>query len=156
MATIHSDVFNNFLNKSKEGTKVFYITGNHDDFLRLYQPLELGNIELKEEHAYKTVNGKNFLIIHGDQFDVVTRFGKKLSILGDKIYTLLLSINKILNFFRSRLGFGYWSLAKYLKDKAKKTVNRMSDYEESLSTECKEGILMGLYVVIFIRQRLPR
>jgi UDP-2,3-diacylglucosamine pyrophosphatase LpxH len=72
---------------------------------------------------------------------------KKLSILGDKIYTLLLSINKILNFFRSRLGFGYWSLAKYLKDKAKKTVNRMSDYEESLSTECKrrnfDGIVCG-------------
>ena len=140
----HSDVFNNFLNKSKEGTKVIYITGNHDDFLRNYQPLELGNIELKEEHSYTTVKGKKLLIIHGDQFDVVTRYGKRLSILGDKIYTLLLKINIILNFFRSRFGFGYWSLAKYLKDKAKKKVNKMSDYEESLSNECKRRDFDGL------------
>jgi|TARA_B110000967_G_scaffold208604_1_gene261365 UDP-2,3-diacylglucosamine pyrophosphatase LpxH len=132
---------------AKKGTKVTYITGNHDDFLRIYQPLELGNIELKEEHTYTTHLGKEFLIIHGDQFDIVTRFGKKLSILGDKIYTLLLSLNKVLNFFRSRLGYGYWSLAKYLKDATKKTVNKMSDYEDSISDECKrrgfDGIICG-------------
>ena len=97
----HRDGGKKVVNKAKEGTKVIYITGNHDDFLRNYQPLELGNLELKEEHSYTTVKGKKLLIIHGDQFDVVTRYGKRLSILGDKIYTLLLKINIILNFFRS-------------------------------------------------------
>ena len=104
---------------SKNGTKVIYITGNHDDLLRLYQPLNLGNIELKEEHEYISVAEKKILVIHGDQFDMVTRYGRHLSILGDKIYTILLSINKILNYFRARLGYGQWSLSKYLKDKAK-------------------------------------
>ena len=143
----HSNVIRNILSMAKKGTKVTYITGNHDDFLRIYQPLELGNIELKEEHAYTTHLGKEFLVIHGDQFDIVTRFGKSLSILGDKIYTFLLALNKVLNFFRSRLGFGYWSLAKYLKDATKKTMNKMSDYENSLSDECKrrgfDGIICG-------------
>ena len=115
---------------SKNGTKVKYITGNHDDLLRLYQPLNLGNIELTEEYEYVSVKGKKLLIIHGDQFDMVTRYGRHLSILGDKIYTLLLSLNKILNYFRARLGYGYWSLSKYLKDKAKQLVNKASDYEE--------------------------
>ena len=135
----HSNVIRNILSMAKKGTKVTYITGNHDDFLRIYQPLELGNIELKEEHTYTTHLGKEFLVIHGDQFDIVTRFGKSLSILGDKIYTFLLALNKVLNFFRSRLGFGYWSLAKYLKDATKKTMNKMSDYENSLSDECKRA-----------------
>ena len=132
---------------SKNGTKVKYITGNHDDLLRLYQPLNLGNIELIEEYEYVSVKGKKLLIIHGDQFDMVTRYGRHLSILGDRIYTLLLSLNKVLNYFRARLGYGHWSLSKYLKDKAKKLVNKASDYEESLVKECNsrgfDGIVCG-------------
>ena len=129
---------------AKNGSKVTYITGNHDDFLRIYQPLQLGNLELKEEHEYESVSGKKLLVIHGDQFDIVTKYGKKLSIFGDKVYTFLLAFNKVLNFFRARLGFGYWSLAKYLKDLTKRTVNRASDYEESLSKECKKRNLDGI------------
>jgi len=140
----HSNVIRNILSMAKNGTKVTYITGNHDDFLRIYQPLQLGNLELKEEHVYETVSGKNFLVIHGDQFDIVTKYGKSLSVLGDKVYTFLLALNKVLNFFRSRLGFGYWSLAKYLKDLTKKAVNKASDYEESLSRECKTRNLDGI------------
>ena len=143
----HVDVIRNILSMSKNGTKVKYITGNHDDLLRLYQPLNLGNIELTEEYEYVSVKGKKLLIIHGDQFDMVTRYGRHLSILGDKIYTLLLSLNKILNYFRARLGYGHWSLSKYLKDKAKQLVNKASDYEESLVKECNsrgfDGIVCG-------------
>ena len=143
----HVDVIRNILSMSKNGTKVIYITGNHDDLLRLYQPLNLGNIELKEEHEYISVAEKKILVIHGDQFDMVTRYGRHLSILGDKIYTILLSINKILNYFRARLGYGQWSLSKYLKDKAKQLVNKASDYEESLVRECHtrgfNGIVCG-------------
>jgi len=58
-----------------------------------------------------------------------------------------LSLNKILNYFRARLGYGHWSLSKYLKDKAKKLVNKASDYEESLVKECNsrgfDGIVCG-------------
>jgi UDP-2,3-diacylglucosamine pyrophosphatase LpxH len=143
----HSNVIRNILSMAKNGTKVTYITGNHDDFLRIYQPLQLGNLELKEECEYESVSGKKLLVIHGDQFDMVTKYGKRLSIFGDKIYTFLLAFNKFLNFFRARLGFGYWSLAKYLKDLTKKAVNKTSNYEESLSKECKirnlDGIVCG-------------
>jgi UDP-2,3-diacylglucosamine pyrophosphatase LpxH len=143
----HSNVIRNILSMAKNGTKVTYITGNHDDFLRIYQPLQLGNLELKEEYEYESVSGKKLLVIHGDQFDMVTKYGKRLSIFGDKIYTFLLAFNKFLNFFRARLGFGYWSLAKYLKDLTKKAVNKTSNYEESLSKECKirnlDGIVCG-------------
>tara|TARA_X000000950_G_scaffold6463_1_gene6984 strand:+ start:398 stop:781 length:384 start_codon:yes stop_codon:yes gene_type:complete len=61
----HVDVIRNILSMSKNGTKVKYITGNHDDLLRLYQPLNLGNIELTEEYEYVSVKGKKLLIIHG-------------------------------------------------------------------------------------------
>ena len=89
----HSNVFNKFLSMSRKGTKVYFITGNHDDFLRRYQPLQLGNIELKEEHSYETFHNKNLLIIHGDQFDIVTTYGRHLALLGDWIYQFLLVLN---------------------------------------------------------------
>ena len=143
----HSNVFNKFLSMSKEGTKVFFITGNHDDFLRRYQPLQLGNIELTEEYEYQTLKNKKMLIIHGDQFDIVTTYGRHLALLGDWIYQFLLILNRYLNFFRSRLGYGYWSLSNYLKQKVKGAVNFMSDYEINVSKECQrrgfDGVVCG-------------
>jgi|TARA_A100001015_G_scaffold28531_1_gene31694 UDP-2,3-diacylglucosamine pyrophosphatase LpxH len=132
---------------SRKGTKVYFITGNHDDFLRRYQPLQLGNIELKEEHSYETFHNKNLLIIHGDQFDIVTTYGRHLALLGDWIYQFLLVLNRYLNSLRSRFGYGYWSLSNYLKQKVKGAVNFMSDYEINVSKECQrrgfDGVVCG-------------
>ena len=143
----HSNVFNKFLSMSRKGTKVYFITGNHDDFLRRYQPLQLGNIELKEEHSYETFHNKNLLIIHGDQFDIVTTYGRHLALLGDWIYQSLLVLNRYLNSLRSRFGYGYWSLSNYLKQKVKGAVNFMSDYEINVSKECQrrgfDGVVCG-------------
>jgi len=143
----HSNVFNKFLSMSRKGTKVYFITGNHDDFLRRYQPLQLGNIELKEEHSYETFHNKNLLIIHGDQFDIVTTYGRHLALLGDWIYQFLLVLNRYLNSLRSRFGYGYWSLSNYLKQKVKGAVNFMSDYEINVSKECQrrgfDGVVCG-------------
>jgi len=143
----HSNVFNKFLSMSRKGTKVYFITGNHDDFLRRYQPLQLGKIELKEEHSYETFHNKNLLIIHGDQFDIVTTYGRHLALLGDWIYQFLLVLNRYLNSLRSRFGYGYWSLSNYLKQKVKGAVNFMSDYEINVSKECQrrgfDGVVCG-------------
>ena len=102
----HSDVLRKFLTFSKNGTKVHFVTGNHDDFLRRYQPLSLGNIELNERFTY-TSKGKKYLVIHGDQFDVITRYGRYISVFGDRLYSMLLVINRYFNQMRYKLGYDY-------------------------------------------------
>ena len=89
------------LKKAKNGTKVTFITGNHDEFLRPFVPLFLGdNITVANELEYIALNGNKYHITHGDFFDSITMTKKWLAILGDDGYDLLLHLSNILYFIR--------------------------------------------------------
>lgn len=79
----HTNVIRRLLTLSKRGTEVIYVTGNHDEFLRRYSSLILGNIRLVDEAVHSTADGRKLLVIHGDQFDVITRYHRWLAFLGD-------------------------------------------------------------------------
>ncbi len=145
----HSNVVQKILKMAKKGTKVYFITGNHDEFIRPFVPLILGNsLEVKNEMSYEAINGKRYLITHGDFFDMVTMTKKWLAVLGDYGYDVLLNLNlllsKIFKIFKIKTK---WSLSKYIKDNVKKSVNFINDYENVLSTYAKkndyEGIICG-------------
>lgn len=145
----HSEVVQKILKMSKKGTDVIYITGNHDEFLRRFANigLDIGNIRVVNQAQVTTVNNKRVLIVHGDEFDGVTKYHKWVTVIGDKAYDLLLVINRWYNKCRERMGMGYWSLSAYLKHKAKSAVNFIYDYEDSLARHCKslkfDGIICG-------------
>ena len=143
----HQQVVNEFIRLSRTGTQVCYVTGNHDEFLRAYSDFKLGNIELVDEAIFESTQGKSFLVVHGDQFDVVTRCHRWIALLGDVGYTFLLVLNRYFNSFRAKFGFGYWSLSAWIKHRVKKAVNFVNDYESSVSRECKRrgfgGVICG-------------
>ena len=65
-----SNVIRKILSYTKKGTKVTYITGNHDDFLRSYIPLYFGdNINVVNEMVWE-----DYFITHGDLYDGIVRF----------------------------------------------------------------------------------
>ena len=145
----HSDVIQKILKRARKGCNVIFITGNHDDFLRPFVPLILGNsLEIKNELVYTSQIGKKYLITHGDFFDSITMTKKWLAILGDYGYDLLLSINQILNIIRGKLGIkSKWSLSKYVKDNVKSSVSFITDFESTLANHAKhkgyDGIICG-------------
>ncbi|MFB8828309.1 UDP-2,3-diacylglucosamine diphosphatase [Azotobacter sp. CWF10] len=143
----HTNVIRRLLTMSKRGTTVIYVTGNHDEFLRRYSALMLGNIHLVDEAEHVTADGRRLLVIHGDQFDVVTRCHRWLAFLGDSAYGFTLILNRWLNHWRERWGYGYWSLSAFLKYKVKTAVNFISDFEEAIAHECQRrgfnGVVCG-------------
>lgn len=145
----HSDVIQKILKKAKKATKVTFITGNHDEFLRPFVPLLLGNsINISNELEYIALNGKKYYITHGDFFDSITMTKKWLAVLGDYGYDLLLHLNSILNFFRKLFGIRkYWSLSKYVKDNVKSSVSFINDFESVLANHARnkayDGIICG-------------
>ena len=145
----HSDVIQKVLKKARKGTNVTFITGNHDEFLRPFVPLILGNsLNIANELDYNCLNGKKYYVTHGDFFDSITMTKKWLAILGDYGYDLLLHLNAALNFMRKKLGIQkYWSLSKYIKDNVKSSVSFISDFENVLSNHAKnkgyDGIICG-------------
>ena len=145
----HSDVIQKILKKARKGTKVTFITGNHDEFLRPFVPLLLGNtITITNELEYDALNNKKYYITHGDFFDSITMTKKWLAILGDYGYDILLHLNVVLNFFRKNIGIKkYWSLSKYVKDNVKSSVSFINDFEKVLSNHARnkgyDGIICG-------------
>ena len=144
-----SDVIQKILRKARKGTDIVYITGNHDEFLRPFIPLLLGdNLTITNEHTHHGLDGKKYFVTHGDFFDSITMNNKWITHLGDIGYDLLLYLNKRINQVRRFLSIGkYWSLSKYVKDNIKKSVSFITDFEGILSEHAKkkgyDGIICG-------------
>jgi len=143
----HNNVIRRVLTKARRGCRVVYVTGNHDEFLRRYSRLELGNILLCDSADHVTADGRRLLVIHGDQYDAVVQGHKWLAFLGDKGYEFLLVLNRWFNRFRERFGFGYWSLSAAVKHRVKKAVNYISDFEDTVAWDCRrqgfDGVVCG-------------
>ncbi len=143
----HNDVLRRLFTLMKRGTQVIYVTGNHDEFLRRYDDMELGNLSVLEFADHRAADGKRLLVTHGDQFDVITRYHRWVALLGDAGYVALMELNRLFNAIRFRFGFGYWSLSAWIKGKVKKAVNFVSDYEQAVAHECRrqnfDGVICG-------------
>jgi len=131
----------------KNDTKVFYIRGNHDDFLDQFLHFEVGpNFKIiREMVVHSGVN--KFYVTHGDVFDLVTNKAKWLAHIGDAGYTFLLWLNKQYNKYRTSQGKPYYTLSQKVKNSIKMAVNYVSDFEEQLSEMAKSkncnGIICG-------------
>ncbi|GIZ12025.1 UDP-2,3-diacylglucosamine hydrolase [Pseudomonas sp. NCCP-436] len=140
----HTNVIRSLLSMSQRGTEVVYVTGNHDEFLRRYSSLVLGNIRLVDEAVHLTADGRRLWVIHGDQFDVITRYHRWLAFLGDTAYGVTLTLNRWLNYWRRRWGYGYWSLSAYLKHRVKRAVSFIGEFEQAIAHECVRRSLQGV------------
>lgn len=143
----HNNVVRAILDKARNGTEVTYVPGNHDEILRSHIGSDFGNLAVRDEVVHTTVDGRRFLILHGDKFDHVVQNEPWLAMLGSRLYDLLLSVNHRLNWVRKRLGLGYWSLAAYLKYRVKNAVNYIGSFEAAVAAEAKardvDGMICG-------------
>jgi UDP-2,3-diacylglucosamine pyrophosphatase LpxH len=122
----HTNVIRKIMSYSKNGTKVIYLPGNHDEFAREYLDLNFGNIEIHNEYIWN-----NTYITHGDLYDGVVKL-KWLGILGSIGYDFAISVDRRLK----KLGYKR-SLSKFLKDKVKEAVKFITSFEDEL---CRQAI----------------
>jgi len=143
----HNDVVQKFLRKVRKGTRVVFVPGNHDEFARDFVGLEFGGVEVEDHVLHKTADGKTFLIMHGDQFDVVVRHARWLAHLGDWAYDFAIWVNCWFNRARRQFGLPYWSFSQWAKLKVKNAVNFIGDFEKTLAAEARrrgvDGIVCG-------------
>lgn len=143
----HNDVIQKILRKARKGTRVIYVPGNHDEFLREYVDMHFGGVEVLTDTLHVTAAGKRLLIIHGDLFDGVVRYHKWLAHLGSWAYDIVVWANTWFNRIRKKLGLPYWSLAGYLKRQVKEAGNFIGQFESSLAEAARErgaeGVVCG-------------
>lgn len=143
----HNDVVQKLLRKARKGTEIVYIPGNHDEFLRSFQGTHFGGIEVRQNDVHVTADGRRFLVIHGDEFDVVVRNARLIAYLGDWAYDAAIAINVVFNKARRAFGFPYWSISSWAKLKVKNAVSFIGTFETALAEEAArhgcDGVICG-------------
>jgi UDP-2,3-diacylglucosamine pyrophosphatase LpxH len=143
----HNDVLQKLLRKARKGTDLVFIPGNHDEVMRDYCGVRFGGIAIERNIVHTGADGWRYLVIHGDEFDVVVRYAKWLALAGDWSYTLALWANTHVNAIRRLLGMPYWSLSDYLKQKVKRAVYYIGEFEVALAHEARrhgaQGVICG-------------
>jgi UDP-2,3-diacylglucosamine pyrophosphatase LpxH len=127
----HLEVIKEIMQMVSNGTRVIYITGNHDELLRKYSDMELGNFTITDKLVME-INGKMCWIFHGDVFDATTKGSAKLlAKLGGKGYDLLILINRMVNWTLSLIGREKMSFSKRVKQGVKQAVSWIGDFEQT-------------------------
>lgn len=125
----HLRVLKKIISLSTKGTRVYYITGNHDEFLRKFSDIHIGNFSLVDKMVLD-IDDKKAWIFHGDVFDASITHTKWLAKLGGWGYDMLILINRFINFILVKIGKEPYSLSKKIKSSVKKAVKFINDYEE--------------------------
>jgi len=127
----HMAVIKAIINMAGKGTKVIYVTGNHDEALRKYSDFELGNIKLTDKLVFE-INNEKAWVFHGDVFDSTTKGSAKLlAKMGGYGYDLLILLNRLINWFLASIGKEKMSFSKKIKNGVKKAVSWIDNFEQT-------------------------
>jgi UDP-2,3-diacylglucosamine pyrophosphatase LpxH len=126
----HMEVVRRILKMAVNGTKVYYLTGNHDDVLRKFGELSLGLIHLRNKLVFQ-IDGRTHWVFHGDVFDVSIQRARWLARMGGEGYDMLIRINRTINAGRRVFGFGPVSFAAKVKKSVKGAVKYISNFEDT-------------------------
>jgi UDP-2,3-diacylglucosamine pyrophosphatase LpxH len=138
-------VVQKLLKRARHGARVVLIPGNHDEALREYIGSRFGEVHVAQEVVHTAADGRRYLLVHGDEFDQVTRHHRWLAVLGDRAYEFLVRLNVVISWVRRSLRMaGYWSLAGYAKRKVKTAVSFIYDFEDAVARSARERGLDGV------------
>ena len=128
----HLLVIKKIIALATKGTKVYYITGNHDEKLRRFGETTMGNIHILDKLVLN-LDGKKAWFFHGDVFDASIQHAKWVAKLGGWGYDLLILFNRMVNAVLIKLGREKYSLSKRIKNSVKSAVKFISNFEETAS-----------------------
>jgi UDP-2,3-diacylglucosamine pyrophosphatase LpxH len=142
-----NDVVQKLLRKGRKGARIVYVPGNHDDFMREFPGIHFGGIEVARNMIHEAADGKRYLVLHGDEFDVVVRNARFIAHLGDWAYDTAIALNIWIARARRLLGLPYWSFSAWAKLQVKRAVNFIGEFQRVVADEARrsnvDGVICG-------------
>lgn len=124
-------IFRKFMKMSEKNTKVVYIRGNHDDFLKDFIPFKLNNIRIVRKYIHTGIDNRKYFCFHGDVLDFVIMEARWLAVIGGWSYDIVIKFNTLYNKIRKWFKLPYHSLANTIKQSVKGAINFVSDFEDN-------------------------
>jgi len=135
--TSHTKVLQKINEFVNSGIPVYYLTGNHDDLLRIFTPIKLANFHLLDELTLD-IDGQKTWVIHGDVYDKSIK-ARWMAVIGGLGYNCLIIADRLFNRFLSFLGRKKAiRISKGLKDLSKKVAKKMGNFEQDAIDEAIE------------------
>ena len=128
----HMKVIKYLTSLLSKGTKVYYVTGNHDEMLRKFNGFQIGSFEIVNKIILE-LDGKKAWFFHGDVFDVTMKHSRWLAKLGGKGYDFLIILNTLVNWLSEKMGKGRISFSKRIKNGVKSAVKHINNFEKIAS-----------------------
>ncbi|MBP8643286.1 MAG: UDP-2,3-diacylglucosamine diphosphatase [Bacteroidales bacterium] len=148
----HLRVVRQIIKMMEKGVKVYYITGNHDEFLRKFSPVEAGNLQIVDRLVLDQDGGKT-LILHGDIFDHSIYMAKWLAKIGAAGKGMLSLIDAFINGLLGIFGRKDFILYKTINQKLNRERSTLIGYEKSMLKSCAE---QGYQTVICGHTHFPK
>ena len=148
----HLKVVRQLIKMMEKGINVFYISGNHDEFLRKFNHTEIGNLRIMNQLMLE-LDGQKTWIFHGDIFDHIIHRAKWLAKTGAATYGLLTVINKLLNAVIVKVGFRKITIYDSIKKKLVKEKTPLNRFESMVTQLAAER---GCQTVICGHTHVPR
>jgi UDP-2,3-diacylglucosamine pyrophosphatase LpxH len=140
----HGEILAELLAIRARGTRVTYIPGNHDWFVRGYEQLDIGGVKVARKAVHETADGRRFLLVHGDEFD---RAGRLATILADAVVEVVGAVARVGNGIRRAAGFPWLPLASKVRHAAQHLVPHVARFEAAAAAEARrlgvDGIICG-------------
>ena len=141
-------VIQKILKRARHGACVVFVPGNHDEALREYVGVAFGDITIAHDPTHVTADGKRYWLVHGDEFDQVTRYHQWLTIAGDRGYAWLVRLNEMLSWCQRHIGVaGHWSLSQYVRSRLKSAIKYIHEFEGAVARHAAtlgvDGVICG-------------
>lgn len=128
----HMKIVQHIMSWLGKKTKVYYITGNHDEIMRKFAGLKMGTFYIVNKVVLPLEENKKAWIFHGDVFDVTMQHSKWLAKLGAVGYDTLILINSFANFISEKIfKKGKLSFSKKIKNSVKTAVKFLNHFEKT-------------------------
>ncbi len=131
--SFHMQVVREIMKFITNGTRVVYITGNHDEMMRKYTDLNMGHFTLTDKLVLE-IDQQMTWIFHGDVFDNTTKGSARIMAkLGSNGYGMLILFNRMINGILSWIGREKVSISKKVMAGVNKAVAKVNDLEQIAS-----------------------
>jgi len=148
----HMKVVRHFIKMMEKGTRIYYVTGNHDEFLRKFSGTKIGQLEIVNQFVFEH-NGAKTWIFHGDIFDNIIHKSKGLAKFGAALYGLLTVLNKLVNTITRQFGGKELIIYKSLKKNFAREKQAPSKFENELA---RSAVSQGYQTVICGHTHIPK
>ncbi|MCC9169055.1 UDP-2,3-diacylglucosamine diphosphatase [Pontibacter harenae] len=126
----HMRVVKHLISLITKGTKIYYVTGNHDEMLRKFAGFRMNSFQVVNKVVLE-LDGKRAWLFHGDVFDVTMQHSKWLAKLGAKGYDSLILLNRVVNYFSQKLNREQVYLSRNIKNRVKSAVKFINGFEQT-------------------------